>query len=476
MGTAQENSQQQEQQEQQQPATIVICGAGIVGLVLALGLKKHLGIIAEVYEKAHAFHDDVGAALGMYPNGLRVLRDINPFLMEAVTDQGYAYLYRRWERHDGTEIATAKEDVLTGDDDDDDEDLCSIGIRRWKLQKVLYDAVIKENIPVHFSKAACGLIEHDHNELIEVLFEDGTSRFTELLFGVDGGKSVIRQIVADPTVQLSYTGVTCLMGIADCPSPVRGISFPSSMVSNFHAVYFPTGPNEQCFQIHFPIDEDHADKSNWGNLSKVEGQEQFNILAKRMKQDGWHERYIEPLSHVEHAVKVGFALLNPRLDRWVYGKHRRIILVGDAAHPPVPYVGQGAQMGVEDAGTICLLLKHLCTDDNGNFKLKHIGEAGRIYEKIRIPRTSKILDISKSLGMLQDIRSHDTIDAELRELYIIGEVMMNDTLPAMFPGATYDYKRDVMTAIVEEKVRLSDLDLFDDLIQKAEQLFEEIGY
>lgn len=226
------------------PATIVISGAGIVGLVLALGLKKHIGVTAEIYEKAHAFHDDVGAALGMYPNGLRVLRDIDESLMQAVKEKGYPYLYRRWERHDGTEIATANEDVLN----DGDEELCSIGIRRWRLQKVLYDAVLKEGIPVHFAKATSGLIEHE-NDLIEVLFEDGTSRYTKLLFGVDGGKSMVRQIVADASVQLKYTGVTCLMGIADCPSPVRGISFPSSMVSNFHAVYFPTGPNEQCFQV-----------------------------------------------------------------------------------------------------------------------------------------------------------------------------------------------------------------------------------
>lgn len=230
--------------EQNEPATIVISGAGIVGLVLALALKKHIGVTAEIYEKAYEFHDDVGAALGMYPNGLRVLRDIDVSIMRAVKEQGFPYIFRRWERHDGTEVATAREDVLS----EGDEELCSIGIRRWRLQKVLYEAVLKADIPVHFSKATSGVIEHD-DELIEVVFEDGTSRFTRLLCGVDGGKSMVRQIVADPEVQLEYTGITCLMGISDWPSPRRGISFPSSAVSNFHAVYFPTGPNEQCFQV-----------------------------------------------------------------------------------------------------------------------------------------------------------------------------------------------------------------------------------
>ena len=132
-------------------------------------------------------------------------------------------------------------------------------------------------------------------------------------------------------------------------------------------------------------------------------------------------------------------------------------------------------MGVEDAGTLCLLLKHLCMDHKtGKFNLKHVGEAASIYEKIRIPRTTSILDISKSLGMLQDTRSHDTADAKLRELFIAGEVMMNDTLPAMFPGAMYDYNRDVMEAILKEKMRLVDQDVFDDLIERAELLFGEV--
>ena len=215
------------------PGTVVIAGGGIVGLTLALALKKHLQLSPEqieVYEKARQFHDDVGAALGMYPNGLRVLRDISPKLMNDVKDQGYPYLFRRFERHDGTEIATAKEEALSAAAGD--EELCSVGIRRWKLQKVLYDAVLDAGIQVHFGKAICGVVEHrggdsgqhhgkndrdagnddDDDDLIEVQFEDGTSRYTRLLMGTDGGKSAVRTAVADSrTHQLKYVGVTCLM-------------------------------------------------------------------------------------------------------------------------------------------------------------------------------------------------------------------------------------------------------------------------
>ena len=78
-------------------APVIIVGAGIVGLVLALALDKHCGVKAELYEQATAFHDDVGAGMGMYPNGLRVIRDISPQLLKEIQDAGCPYLLRRYE-------------------------------------------------------------------------------------------------------------------------------------------------------------------------------------------------------------------------------------------------------------------------------------------------------------------------------------------------------------------------------------------
>ena len=86
--------------------------------------------------------------MGMYPNGLRVLRDISPQLFREVQEAGYPYKYRRWERHDGTEVAVAEENVLS----DRDDSLQTIGIRRWRLQRVLHDAARKADIPIHFGK------------------------------------------------------------------------------------------------------------------------------------------------------------------------------------------------------------------------------------------------------------------------------------------------------------------------------------
>lgn len=105
------------QKSTEQAPRVVIVGAGLAGLVLSLALKKHCGITAAVYEQAPRFDDNVGGAIGLYANGLRVLRDISPDLLRRVRDSGYPYIYRRWMRHDGMQVAVAREDVLTKDPD-----------------------------------------------------------------------------------------------------------------------------------------------------------------------------------------------------------------------------------------------------------------------------------------------------------------------------------------------------------------------
>ena len=77
---------------------IIIIGAGIVGLTMGLALEKYCPTLnVEIYEQAHKFQDGIGAGIGMYPNGLRVLHDISIQLVTKIQHYGYPYLYRRWE-------------------------------------------------------------------------------------------------------------------------------------------------------------------------------------------------------------------------------------------------------------------------------------------------------------------------------------------------------------------------------------------
>jgi hypothetical protein len=131
-------------------------------------------------------------------------------------------------------------------------------------------------------------------------------------------------------------------------------------------------------------------------------------------------------------------------------------------------------MGVEDAGTIALLMQYMCIDNDGNSDLTNFGEATRIYERLRIPRTSTVLDCSKQLGGMEKDRSKNGKNV-LSELLIQGEVMMNKTLPVMFTGATYNYSQEVTNALLveEEKEEIGDPGDFSRLMLERELLMQE---
>jgi hypothetical protein len=255
------------------------------------------------------------------------------------------------------------------------------------------------------------------------------------------------------TSKLKYTGVTCLMGTADLARESRGICFPSSITTKCHGCFFPTSEKEQCFQFHFPVPAEEAAHGGWGPLSENVGTEECRKLAAKLREDGWDEKYLGALENVRQAFKIDFSLLEPQLKHFVYGRKGRVVLLGDAAHPQVPYIGQGAQQGIEDAGVIIMLLKNMCVDDKRNFSLTNFGPAMGIYEEMRVPRTAEVLNNAKIQGRMQQKRAESVTYNRCKEELIKRDIFFHGTMPVMFPGARYDYKAAV-EIVLKEKLLL----------------------
>lgn len=376
------------------------------------------------------------------------------------------------QRHDGTEVASADERKLMRSAGQEQlDDLQPIGLRRWRLQKILYQAVQDANIQVHFQKRLESL-ENLPDTSIKIRFADGTERRTRLLIGVDGSKSQVRNLVCPGKYELKFTGTTCLMGTADVGRPERGLCLPSSNTTKCHGAFYPTGEHEQCFQFHFPTDTHQQDldttrvdpKSfSWGGLTHTVEQEECSRLADQLQADGWDEKYIQPLRHVTKALKIGFSTLDPPMESFVFG---RTVLVSDACHPPTPYLGQGAQMGLEDAGTLALLLKKFCVkptaqlepslagtsspvNRNFSFDLKDVEKALALYDKLRRPRTAEILGRSQLWGQQQQKRATSPGYNKMKEETIKREIFYHETLPILLPAVRHDYAEDVHKAILE---------------------------
>jgi 2-polyprenyl-6-methoxyphenol hydroxylase-like FAD-dependent oxidoreductase len=402
-------------------------------------------------------------------------------------------------RHDGTEVCVAKEEELLKDcNDDDTTHLHSLGIRRWKYQKILYDACVKVGIIVHLGKRLIKVTSLDRDSISTELqllpmtkleFLDKSTITCSLLIGADGLNSTCRRYVSNPLSPTIYpepeeyvpiyTGVTCLMGCANVPF-IRGICFPSSATTKCHGCFYPThvppttttttdeqGENndenenekhEMIFQLYFPSPIERPDQ--WRTLTPDEAKIEGRELAARLRNDGWDEMFLTPLEHdsLTGVLRVGIRN-REALTSWHVPKPNGptvgpVVLLGDAAHPPVPYIGQGAMMATEDAGTLALVLKEYCplvsstattttTGGTSMLDLSNFSKAMDTYEQLRVGRVTGVLGASVELGKTQQKRADSKLYNLWRELSIKTQVWLHGTLPVMRLGAAFDYRAKV---------------------------------
>ncbi|KAJ1536474.1 hypothetical protein HK405_015205, partial [Cladochytrium tenue] len=277
---------------------------------------------------------------------------------------------------------------------------------------------------------------------------------TDLVFACDGIKSAIRSsLFAASAGEPEYTGVTCLMGASDVPRPA-GYCYPTSSDSRFHACYYPTGEEEQIFQIFYVAPEN---KESWRALTADEGRLECCAVADRMKVDGWAEDFIQPLLEPKSVLRTGIHA-RPPIPVWHSG---RVVLLGDAAHPLVSYIGQGAMMAVEDVGILVALLKAFCVTGGegegegeggagGNFMLANVEKAFQLYERIRLPRTMRMARNSIELGNMLLLRATWPVTSEeaLRDDQRLREdIAQHGNLSLIQEATAYDYARDVRRAL-----------------------------
>ena len=177
----------------------------------------------------------------MYPNGLKIIRDINYDLFLDIRKAGKPYVWRKWYRHDGTEVAVAQEKYLCNwKSEKDRHELSSMGIRRWRLQNALRDACLRENIAIELGRRINSASILDNGQ-VRCCLSDGEEIISDLLFGCDGVKSSIRTSLFGSEIDPKYTGITCLMGSSPIAekSKIRGICFPSSSTTHCHGCFYP---------------------------------------------------------------------------------------------------------------------------------------------------------------------------------------------------------------------------------------------
>jgi salicylate hydroxylase len=353
---------------------ILIAGAGIGGLAAALALLRH-GFEVSIHEHAQTL-SEVGAGLQIGPNGAKVLQALG--LTEALA--AVAFHPESAEMRVGTSGRVIFSLPLG------EPALRRYGAPYYHLHRADLHAVLKQAVEAR--APGCIHLGHEVREVrqdaqgVELGFANGTSDRGALLIGADGVHSVVRRELFD-IADGEYTGMSAWRMTVPASRLPKGLVPPKATVwvgPGKHVVtYYLRGG--ELINLVGVVEEAEWPYDSWTSLGG-----KSDILADFK---GWHpiiQRILESGDDGEYYKWALRAL--PPLEHWSQG---RATLLGDACHPMLPFMAQGAVMAIEDAWVLAEQLARNPQDLPGALSR---------YEALRKPRATRVQSASRRNGKL----------------------------------------------------------------------------
>ncbi|MDR2332498.1 MAG: FAD-dependent monooxygenase [Burkholderiaceae bacterium] len=339
---------------------IGILGGGIAGLSVALALHKQ-GYKPRVYER-RAEPATMGAGVTLWPNASFVLEELG--LLQDIEAIGGRPLTMRRQDTEGNPLGGLDIALL-----DRTMGYPTYTVLRRHLQQVLLDHVARAGIPVEFGHRAVA-IELDAHGRAVAHFENGASIRPDLLIGADGRMdSVARKFVAGDNTPV-YQGFVNWIGVAQGPHAL----VDDMAIQDF----WGAGERFGCVPI-------RPDLVYWAAAQARPLSEATPTVDMRKEVEKLFAGWPEPVARIIRATPassirlIAVHDLEP-LHTW---SRANVLLVGDAAHAPLPTSGQGACQALEDAW-------HLARCMNGaSGGLEEIFQA---FAKIRAPKTARLAE------------------------------------------------------------------------------------
>ena len=337
---------------------LIIAGGGIGGMAAALALHR-AGLGVTVFERAPAF-TEVGTGMSLWPNATRVLQSLG--VLEQVMARGETVTRFNLHRPNGTTISTISMEGFAT------PALC---VHRAELHRALFESLPSDCVEANqviqsFAQSVDG---------VTARFASGREVRADGLIGADGINSVIRAQIHGPIAPL-YRGYCIWRGIAPDPGGIVRGHISETWGAGQRFGVLPMGQRRICWYATRNVRPAQLDVPEG---RKGEVQDLFR---------GWHH----PIPALIEATKPTDILRNDARDRpplrtWGRG---RVTLLGDAAHPITPNVGQGACMAIEDAACLAKLLPGA----------PEVAGAFRAYEAKRKPRTAFIARQARRIGAI----------------------------------------------------------------------------
>ncbi len=368
---------------------VIIVGGGIGGLSAALGLAE-AGRSSIVLERAPEF-GEVGAGLQLAPNGTAILKRLG--VMEEMSK--YAVFPKR----------LVILDAFTG------KELTSLDLQaefkkryghpyivmhRADMHKVLYEACLKKGNIRLMTNSEVEKVE-DLPDGARVYLTEGTVYEADAVIGADGIHSKTRKLICDDqpvcSQYVAYRGTIPMEEIIETagtdPDDVLMFIGP-----NLHVVQYPVRRRELYNQVvvfksfKYKPGSDAWKANDWGTPEEMD--ERFKGTCAAVQR---------AISFVSRQFRWAMWDRNP-IDNWTKG---HVTLLGDAAHPMLQYMAQGAIQALEDVAQLTNMLHKYGKD----YKTAFIE-----YQKERIPRASQVQTYARNWGEI--LHATDPITIMLR--------------------------------------------------------------
>ena len=337
---------------------VVIAGGGIGGLALAVGLVR-AGIPCQVYERSPELRA-AGAGLSLWANATGALAWLG--VLSAL--QGLGSELRAFHISDerGRLLARLPLPALATP---------ALGLRRSDLQHALWSALPAGIVTTGQGVEGFAAL----NDRVLVRRQDGTQQEAALLVGADGLHSQVRADLHGPE-PLRYAGCVCWRALVRLPLARPPGLFTESVGRGRCFGLMPCGADTYYWfaTLNHPA----------GTAAALAG-DRARVLREFA---GWHE----PVEKIIAATPPEAILCHEFEDRpprrhWGAG---RVTLLGDAAHPMLPNLGQGGCTALEDAVTLAQLLS------GGRVELADL----RAWERARHRRTATMQIQSRRVGQI----------------------------------------------------------------------------
>jgi salicylate hydroxylase len=366
-------------------AQVAIIGGGIGGLTAAASLLR-AGFEVQVYEQARSL-GEVGAGINISPNASRILHRLG--IAEELGRTGVkpeTFDQRRWD--DGRVLLRSP----LGEGVETAFGAPHYTLHRGDLHRALADALPIDR--VHLAHRFTHLV--DQGDRVEAHFENGASISADALIGADGIHSIVRHALFGPE-KPRFTGCVAHRGLV-----------PADRLTHLgleHRTEIWMGPGRHF--VHYFVSAGTlvnfvaiTEEDSWLRESWVDRGEVSDVLAAFQ---GWHDQVLAIIEAADETYKWALFDRSP-LDHWSVG---RVTLLGDACHPMLPFMGQGAAQAIEDAATLKGCFLKFPTD---------VSAALRLYERLRLPRASRLQGMSEANKIrfhMDDGQAQTERDAEM---------------------------------------------------------------